>query len=166
MAVEGFTTTHGAMLPLKIDCTDNDPTMGDEERTLLLQWGGSGSSENWRRPSQWGGLMLYDPTQSSVEDESPNIPLTTQLYDNYPNPFNPTTTIRFDLAKAGPVKILIYNSIGQKVRTLFDGTQQAGKYDFIWDSRNDHGNRVGTGVYFFKMIADNYQMTKKMVLIK
>jgi hypothetical protein len=166
MAVEGFTTEHGVVLPLKIDCTDNDPTNGDEERTLLLQWGGTGSSENWRRPSQWGGLMVFDPNASGLAEESANIPLTTRLHDNYPNPFNPTTTIRFDLAKAGPVSIIIYNSIGQKVRTLLDAAKQAGKYDFVWDGRNDHGNRVGTGVYFFRMKADDYQMTRKMVMIK
>jgi hypothetical protein len=169
MAVDGFKVEHGVMMAMRIDNTDSDPTLNPAEagtRTLILSWGGTSSNENWLRPSQWGGMMIFDPAFSSVDDETPNLPLTTQLYDNYPNPFNPTTTIKFDLAKASHVSIVVFNSIGQRVKTIFDGNKQAGKYDFVWDARNDHGNRVGTGVYFFKMTADDYQMTKKMVLIK
>jgi hypothetical protein len=72
---------------------------------------------------------------------------------NYPNPFNPSTTIRYDLPKDAGVKMDIYDVMGRKVRTLMDGSRSAGSYSVVWNSRDDHGRDVASGVYLYRFVA-------------
>jgi hypothetical protein len=154
------------VIPLKIDNTDIDPTLnGDEDRSLVVQWGGTGVDQNWLRPSAWGNMMIYDPNASALEDEE-IIPLTTRLHRNYPNPFNPSTTIAFDLAKTSDLSLIIYNVLGQKVTSLYNGSKEAGRHQVTWDGTNKFGQQVGTGVYFVEMKAGDYTSSHKMLLIK
>jgi hypothetical protein len=89
------------------------------------------------------------------------------LEQNYPNPFNPQTTIAFSLKDRARVKIDVYNVAGELVKTLVDETRAAGSYsDVRWDGRNAANQPVSSGVYFYKLVTNNYSMTKKMVLLK
>jgi hypothetical protein len=90
-----------------------------------------------------------------------------ELRQNFPNPFNPVTTIRYQVRTAGPVTLRVYNVAGQLVRTLVDGTVEAGvMHETDWRGINDAGMPVSSGVYFYKLTARDYTETKKMVLLK
>ncbi len=85
---------------------------------------------------------------------------------NYPNPFNPTTTINYTLKEDTKVILEIYNIKGQKVRTLVDKHLEASNHTVVWNGRNDSGKSVYSGIYFYKMKSGNYSSTKKMILLK
>jgi hypothetical protein len=85
---------------------------------------------------------------------------------NYPNPFNPETTISFYLQNNRNVKLSIYNTKGQKVKTLVNEILPAGDHSIIWHGRDSNGKRVSSGIYFYKLKAGNFQKVRKMILIK
>jgi len=93
-------------------------------------------------------------------------PTEFTLSQNYPNPFNPDTYIKFELARASHVKIDIFNIVGQKVKTLVDEEMQPGRYVADWDSKDEQGNSVSSGIYFYRMEVDNFSDMKKMLLVK
>nr|MEE4269773.1 right-handed parallel beta-helix repeat-containing protein [Candidatus Krumholzibacteria bacterium] len=104
---------------------------------------------------------------TGVED-TPEV-LTTRLFQNQPNPFNPSTTIRYSLSAAeGSVhaKLVIYDARGHAVRTLVDEVQTAGPQQVMWDGRDDQGRQVGSGVYLYQLVAGRQQINRKMVLLK
>jgi len=84
----------------------------------------------------------------------------------YPNPFNPATTIRYTVAEPSNVKIAIYNVKGALVRLLVDTDMAAGEYDAPWDGTDSSGQTVATGVYFTRLVIGDFEMTRKMVLLK
>ncbi|MFH2034991.1 MAG: Ig-like domain-containing protein [Candidatus Zixiibacteriota bacterium] len=94
------------------------------------------------------------------------LPNDFALAQNYPNPFNPTTTIKFSLPMAMNTTIEIYNILGEKVATVFDGFGSAGTNTVIWDGNDANGNSVASGIYFYRMTAEDYSNTRKMVLMK
>ncbi len=99
------------------------------------------------------------------------IPLVSELGTNYPNPLNPETWIPFKLADDSEVTLRIYNSKGQLVRTLDLGYRHAGVYtskssSAYWDGKNENGERVASGVYFYNIKAGNFTATKKMLVIE
>ncbi|MDZ7374138.1 MAG: T9SS type A sorting domain-containing protein [candidate division KSB1 bacterium] len=94
-----------------------------------------------------------------VAEAGEQVPHSYSLSQNYPNPFNPTTTIEYSLAKAGQVRLTVYNVLGQKVATLVDGYKPAGQHRVTFDARN-----LPSGIYFYKLEAGDYQAIHKMVL--
>jgi flagellar hook capping protein FlgD len=94
------------------------------------------------------------------------IPSVTALQGNYPNPFNPVTTIKFGLQEDSYVTLVIFNSKGQVVTTLVEEEMQAGYRSIIWDGRDLQGQSVSSGVYFYKMQAGKYTCSRKMILMK
>ena len=89
------------------------------------------------------------------------------LSNNYPNPFNPTTTIKFNISAPSKVQLLIYNILGQRIKTLVSGQMEAGAYKIMWDGLNDHGVRVSSGIYLYQLISDGKIInTRKMMMIK
>ena len=94
------------------------------------------------------------------------IPLITELRGNFPNPFNPDTQIAFSLNKQSHVQITIFNIRGQLVRTLVDEQRDANNYTVTWNGTDDNNKFVSSGVYFYKMRAEKYTSTKKMILMK
>jgi hypothetical protein len=100
----------------------------------------------------------------------PKLPDKFQLYQNYPNPFNPTTTFRFDIPrteeKLVDTKLIIYNSLGQLIKNLYNENLSAGSYEIKWDGTNDFGNSTPTGIYFAVFRADGFTQIRKLVLIK
>ncbi len=106
-------------------------------------------------------ILTYTP------NDDPQTPaLTTALNGNYPNPFNPQTTISYSLAQPGRVKLTIYNIKGQLVRTLVDEEQPAGHYKRIFAARDDQGRSLASGIYLIKMDAPGYRKTSKMMLMQ
>ncbi len=101
-----------------------------------------------------------------AEQEAEGVPQTFALLGNYPNPFNPETTIEYQLPRASRVEIAIYNLAGQLVRTLHQAHQPAGKYKLSWDGKDERGNKVSSGVYLYRMHAGEFSTTKKMILAK
>ena len=94
------------------------------------------------------------------------VPTDYNLTQNYPNPFNPTTYISFSLPQAEKVKLEIYNLLGQKVITLLDNEMQAGSHTINWDGKNDRGEEVGSGIYFYRIAIGQFSQTKKMLLLR
>lgn len=90
----------------------------------------------------------------------------TALKGNYPNPFNPETSIAFDLAQDANVAIEIFNVKGQKVRTLINDRLNAGSHSIVWNGTDDNGKNVSSGIYFFNMKSGKYTSTRKMILMK
>ncbi len=95
-----------------------------------------------------------------------NAPVKTMLTGNYPNPFNPETSIHYSLKNDSRVNITIYNIKGQKVKTLINDHQSAGDHQIIWNGKSDAGQDVGTGVYFYRMTTGKYTKINKMTLLK
>jgi hypothetical protein len=94
------------------------------------------------------------------------IPRQNALYQNFPNPFNPVTTITYDLAGTEDVKLAVFNIRGQRVRELVNEAQPAGQHRAEWDGKDRNGQRVASGVYFYRLEAGSYTRTFKMVLLK
>jgi hypothetical protein len=102
-----------------------------------------------------------------VSNEDPTVPaLQTSLNGNYPNPFNPETTISLSLKDTAPVKVEIFNLKGQLVKTLVNETLPAGNHNLVWKGVDNHGKAVSSGVYFYKMSTGKYSSTKKMIMMK
>jgi flagellar hook assembly protein FlgD len=97
-------------------------------------------------------------------------PISYSLDQNYPNPFNPSTKIHYEIPDDGAnVTISIYNSLGELVKTLAVGMQEAGRYDVVWNGTNDAGEKVGSGIYFYRLVAfgtKEFTSVKKMLLVK
>jgi len=94
-------------------------------------------------------------------------PVSIQLGANYPNPFNPSTTIPLFLSSDSHVKITVYNVIGQRVDEIFSGELKSGTHRFMWDGRDQNGNEVPSGVYFYRaMAASGESVVHKMLLLK
>ena len=94
------------------------------------------------------------------------VPDEYALFQNAPNPFNPETTIRFSLGTAGRAEMIVFNVVGQRVRTLIDGDLDAGTHNVRWDGTDDNGRSVASGLYFYRLTSDNFTETKKMALLK
>ena len=92
--------------------------------------------------------------------------LVTALLGNFPNPFNPETAIRFSLAGSAPVSLEVYNLRGQLVRQLLRETRPAGNHSVVFNGRDDRGNAISSGVYFYRLRAGSYSATRKMIMIK
>jgi PKD repeat protein len=105
-------------------------------------------------------------TSGSVSIENEQIPIKFVLHQNHPNPFNPVTTLNYDLQKNGLVTIAIYDMLGKKVKTIINQYQDAGYRTVIWDATNDYGKPVSAGIYLYQIQAGEYLQTKKMVLLK
>ena len=110
-------------------------------------------------------IPLYG-TGQPVANDDPVAVLVTSLKGCYPNPFNPTTTISFSIKEKTPVELIIYNILGQKVRTLVNQPLEPGEHSIVWNGTDNKGRSVASGIYFYRMKAGNYSETKKMVLKK
>ena len=118
-------------------------------------------------PRIYNGIVdigAYEYIITNIEDHC--VSAASALIGNYPNPFNPETTISFSNHKPGHIIIEVYNIKGQKVRTLVDKHLEASNHTVVWNGRNDSGKSVTSGVYFYKMKSGNYSSTKKMILMK
>ncbi len=116
--------------------------------------------------------ITSDPLLGVVNNQ-PEMPKAFQLYQNFPNPFNPVTVIRYDVPVASIVTLKVYNLIGQRVQTLADEVKQAGSYSVRWNGTDDNGKQMTSGIYFVKFIAKPvdgerpaYESLRKMIMVK
>jgi len=126
----------------------------------------------WKPPELRDGVLRVVPT-SVYEDDNLNLPSGFSLGQNYPNPFNPTTTIpfrvrslEFGVGRPNPTSLVIYNILGQKIRCLLDENLNPGLYQVTWEGKNDGGEKVPSGVYFYQLRSGNISKTRKMVLLR
>lgn len=117
-------------------------------------------------------LRLSDFEIVSVDAQKLNVevigelPERIALYQNYPNPFNINTLISFDLPYSSAVNVSIYNVLGQVVRELYTGQLEAGNHQYLWDGTGSNGDYVTSGIYFYRLQAESFDKTKKMLLVK
>ena len=120
-----------------------------------------------RPPSslEWEPFLTEDPlgvlSKPALSEVDPDL-----LLENSPNPFNPSTTIRYTLPEVSKVKLTIYNALGQKIRVLVDVPQTTGSYKVQWDGRDDSGRPVASGLYLYRLDAGLNVVVRKMMLIK
>jgi len=117
---------------------------------------GNGNDDAWL-------IKVENPMVEIDESFKPNV---FALHHNYPNPFNPFTTVRYDLPEDAMVNITIYNMMGRQVRTLINRHQSAGYQSVQWNATNDAGSPVSAGIYLYMIQEGEFRQTKKMVLLK
>ncbi|MCK5381406.1 MAG: T9SS type A sorting domain-containing protein, partial [Candidatus Latescibacteria bacterium] len=114
--------------------------------------------------------MDYDGTKYMkdivVRVQELRVPKKFALSQNFPNPFNPETSIRYTLPYATAVRLVIYNSSGQLVRTLVDGAQSMGVHSVSWNGETDSGVRAASGIYFYKLQAGSFDQIRRMVFLR
>jgi hypothetical protein len=143
--------TRGGAAPLKLDAVDY-----------------------WGRTSQPDEMyiddFMYKTTDplvlNSIDDELASLPSSFDLSQNYPNPFNPTTTIKYQLPEASDVRLVVYNVVGQVVRTLVNDRVNAGYHQVVWDGLSESGNRVASGVYIYHFVAGDFTKSMRMIMLK
>ncbi len=111
------------------------------------------------------GIQTVCPETNVDQDVSPTS-IKFNLGQNHPNPFNPITEIRYDLSKPCHVKLVVYNILGQTIRTLLNKKQSHGCYTAFWDGKDEKGKDVASGIYFYQLKASDFTETKKMLLLK
>jgi hypothetical protein len=128
------------------------PVENEEHGTITSE-----SAEWFLWEVRWGATSVGPDVFASTE---------AVLYQNFPNPFNPTTRIRFDLPVATDVELGIYDTRGRLIVTLEDGRISAGRKEIGWNGRSAGGGAVSSGVYFYRLRAGDRVFTKKMILLK
>jgi hypothetical protein len=113
------------------------------------------------------GFVLNNPRVNTLQlTRVEKLPAHYALEQNYPNPFNPNTTIKYALPEDTFVDVVIYNMLGQRIRSLVSEDQKAGRYEVIWDAKDFGGRPVGSGVYYYMIKTENFKASKKMVFLK
>jgi subtilisin family serine protease len=122
---------------------------------------------HWRynRRMNNAGFILTSPTDVA-NDEAAVLPDKYELAQNYPNPFNPNTRVKFSLPELSNVNLTVFNILGQKVKTLVNKQLPAGSYTAAWDGTDSDGKALATGIYLYRLKADNYSASRKMLLVK
>jgi len=110
--------------------------------------------------------VIYVNRYEYLSTEGEGVPVEFALHENYPNPFNPTTTLRFDLPEVSNITLTIFNMLGQKIRTYDMQSAAAGHHTLKWNATNDYGDPVGAGVYLYQLQSKDFVKTRKMVLLK
>ena len=124
--------------------------------------------------SRFTGTVYFDDVTVEIigspvsvdEGTLSGIPMTYELSNNYPNPFNPTTTIGYAIPGQGVVSIDVYDILGQRIKTLVHKSMPAGYYEVNWDGRDQYGRVVSSGIYFYTLNTGSSMIVKRMLLIK
>ncbi len=122
------------------------------------------SAINEAGEGDFSGIWSFSNLATDIDKES--IPKNFDLLPAYPNPFNPTTFITYHLPKTADVSLVIYNSMGQVIRNLERGQRQAGRYSIQWDTRDNHGMPVTSGMYLCRFESDGHVFIRKMMLLR
>lgn len=119
------------------------------------------NATNTTGTSPWSEDWSFETLMIGLNTYSNEIPKVFMLYNNFPNPFNPATKIRFDIPRTSRVNIIVYDLLGRETAVLYDNILNPGKFEIIWNASN-----YSSGVYFYRIIAGDYVATKKMVIVK
>ena len=154
---ERFYPQNGMKIPLDIYFHDND----NGEFQGRVGFSRFSTDQQWNNPREWAWTWIGN--QSTVADVDDNDIITGNfaLYPNYPNPFNPVTSIKFSLPEDQIVSLKIYNIAGQVIQTLVDGKYIAGTHAVQWNASTS-----ASGVYFYRLQAGDRSITQKMILVK
>jgi hypothetical protein len=140
---------------------DFDPDSADYGGRLVFEIDNSCIPDNTTQRVN----TFWSNTALAVDDDAP-IAQKFEVYGNYPNPFNPSTQIKFATEKNSTVQITIYSILGQEVTELQNGDLAAGTYNISWFGTDHFGNKVPSGVYFYEVRSDNRIQKGKMLLLK
>jgi hypothetical protein len=167
----GPTITAGSFFLLFhwLEATPDDPAVGEDTSSGALRSSWFTNTAGWNAVTDGEWMMrTVVNTPTGIEEIGPDgaIPAKYEVLGNYPNPFNPTTEIKYLAPKTGAVKIDVYNVAGQLVKTVFNGTVEAGIQKITWDGKDANGSIAVSGVYFYKLSAGDQVSTGKMVLLK
>jgi hypothetical protein len=144
----------------------------DSIDVLNLTWNGTKYDTVTSRiqaEKRWGLKILEADGSTSVELKEMDIVLPSDyvLEQNFPNPFNPTTNIRFSLPVNNNITLTVYDALGREVKTLLSGEElQKGSYEVTWDGTNNFGSKVSTGMYIYTLKYGNFSKSMKMMLVK
>jgi len=156
----GFIAGHGISNSLKnYSFTDKPDTLAGKYFYRLKQICIAGAFE-------YSEIVEVNFDYTAVIGANFKLPTEYNLSQNYPNPFNPTTTISFSIPEYSNVKLEIFNSVGQLVTQLVDQNYAQGKYTTLWNGRNDFGVKVNSGIYFYRITANNFAQTNRIILLK
>jgi len=131
--------------------------------TVTVTSPGQQADINFALPALDLGEIISDVEELSVDGSKPE---SFQLFQNYPNPFNPTTAITFSVPRTGELQISIYNILGQRIKTLFEGQKETGVHTVQWNGLDDRGVQVSAGFYLMRMESGSQTLSRKMLLVK
>ena len=153
-----YVNDNGSQSGVQVDYVIRDGvTYQSEDQKINTACGGQYSEK-----LDCNGYIRYDtPSTTSVEEQSGTIPSVYKLYEAYPNPFNPTTNIQFDIPESSYYSLKVYNSLGQEVASLIDGNKSAGRYNVNFDASN-----LASGIYIYRLSGNKVNLTRKMLLLK
>ena len=153
----------GVLAEAGVDINDSDHDFDGTNGRLVFQVGNNCIPRNQyvAVQSNW-----VNTGTAGVNSDESLIPKEFALYDNYPNPFNPTTQIAVDLPEAATTEITVWNIMGQRVATLYSGDLNAGHHTLNFDGRDSNGKQLTSGMYLYRVAAGKYNATKKMTLMK
>jgi hypothetical protein len=146
-----------------IKSTDQGNTWTDISGIMWYEYikGLGVDSKDYLYAGTWGHGIFRTSKTTSVNENTNNSIGTFSLYQNYPNPFNPSTNIKFNLAERGEVSLIIYDLLGRKVKTLFEGNKGVGEYNVEFKPEN-----IASGVYIYQLRTSGSLISKKLVYIK
>lgn len=162
-------------ITLKDSCTITIDTLGDPPSNYeMATEGAQGFRPGWGDstlaggyPPGTGAVCVITAVRDIERGTTAELPTAFSLNQNFPNPFNATTVIQFALPQASHVKLEIFNVLGQRIRVLVDEDLEVGYKQVVWDGRDQSGNPVASGIYFYRLNArDLFTDMKKMLLIK
>jgi len=142
-------------------------TMADTVENTSFEWTVY-ANDGWDSTAAGNGPRAFTVDISNYLSaiENAGIPDEFALYNNYPNPFNPITNIKYDIPEVADVHLEIYNVAGQRIRTLVQSQQEPGRYKVQWAAKNDYGRPVASGMYIYRIRAGDFVSVKKLVLMK
>ncbi|MBD3216707.1 MAG: T9SS type A sorting domain-containing protein [candidate division Zixibacteria bacterium] len=159
---ENWELTHSDELTVAKDHTDFNATLKQVEGNILEQmYYGLIECKQSK-----GKDKLLKFLGSMIEQHSPQLPKSVELYQNFPNPFNPTTSIQYSLDSRQAVRIDIFDIRGRQVAMIVDDVKDAGVHQAYWNGRDDKGTPAASGIYFYRLKTGDHTLTKKMILLK
>lgn len=159
IADSSYSIEGGEQIDIQINFTPKNG--GNQTATLYIE---SNDEENSEVTLTLNGFGKE--TSTTAMDEFNGLPTEFKLNQNFPNPFNPSTTVKYELPENSKIILAIYNLQGQKVTTLANDFQTAGYHQVIWNGTNDMGQKVSSGVYFLRMQTENFVKTISMTFTK
>ena len=145
---------------------ENEPIFGYDTTDNGRAWDYNPQNGGWIKGNQTYLMRADVQLVTSLVEEADNYPRKFSLSQNYPNPFNPETIIRYELPQKTNVSLIIYNTLGQRIRTLVEKEQPAGKYSVKWDGKNEARRNAASGIYIMRLKCGSYSGIKKMLLIR
>jgi hypothetical protein len=159
-------TDHDFIVFMEYD-GENEPVFGYDTTNNERVWDYNPLNGGWIKGKQTYLMRANVQFVTDLQDEeNNNLPKKFSLSQNYPNPFNPETIIRYELPKNTDVSLIIYNTLGQKIKTLVYGKQSAGKYQLKWDGKNDARQNAASGIYILQFKSSEFIQVRKMLLIR